>query len=569
MLEAGRRLRGQSSWHLESEETLDPGYENESSLSLALFCRHQTAGRGQTTPDGPRVWQSGPGHVHLSLCFRGGAEAGGALACGQVLAEFLAGMLGFPPTLIWPNDLMVDGKKIAGILCESLQVASDRYLIVGIGLNIHGENIPPQACYLNRWIQGSADARQVAASITETFLSRPAQWLEHPIAGSLSQYMPQKGLLMVREVGQDGDGEARDQNQDRSHTYLWQGLDHRGHMVVRSLCGDDWAVDGAAAEPTTSKGLISFASSYHAPKFAFIRASKVPCIWMEAGHSRLKAEVSTDWHAPQRQKAWRLEDILSGSGEVSSGWIQELSLWVGGGTEGWTESILPVYLAESGDRDFLQALIAALRSASQFELVLVTPKTLRLRLPKISSAQMGFDRICFLEGILASNYLAHCSDWFMAVSFGTAVTVDFCTRGGEFLGGAIMPGHQLAAAGLRSISSLAHLKADLKASTSSSQLALSSEEAIRAGLMAEKLGAVGYMFHHACGDFDGDLWPQIYVQGGGWSQFRDGLGPYLEAILAGLRAETRLPLGIKITDDISVMSGIRILAMSGVRAAGH
>lgn len=544
MLEAGRCLRGQSSWHFESEEILN--HRHESSLSLALFCRHQTAGRGQTTPEGPREWQSGPGHVHLSLCFRGGAEAKGALACGNVLAEFLAGMLGFAPTLIWPNDITIDGKKLAGILCESLQVASDRYLIVGIGLNIHGENIPPGACYLNRWIQDTANPRQVATGITEAFLSR------RPTAGGLSSlYMPQKGLLMVSEP-QAGDKNC-DKNPDRLHTYLWQGLDHHGHMVVKGLCGDDLA--GESAEQGTASKSLTFASSFDAPKFAFRSTSKVPCIWMEAGHSRIKVEVCTDWHSKaQRHKAWRLVDLISGSA-VSLAWIQELSLWVRRG-ESEFGGVLPVYLAESGDRGFLQALIAALRSEPQFELVLVTPKTFRLRLPKISSEQMGFDRIGFLEGILASNYLASCSDWFMAVSFGTAVTVDFCTRGGEFLGGAIMPGHELSAAGLRSISSLAHLHP----ATTSSQLALSSQEAIRAGLMAEKLGAVGYLFHYACGEFDGDLWPKVYVQGGGQSHFQDELEPYLQAILAGFRKEASLP--VKIVSDISVMSGIRILAMN-------
>lgn len=61
-----------------------------------------------------------------------------ALVAGVAVAETLEFFLGQPPKIKWPNDLLVGGKKIAGILaeswCEGDQV---RFVILGIGVNLN------------------------------------------------------------------------------------------------------------------------------------------------------------------------------------------------------------------------------------------------------------------------------------------------------------------------------------------------------------------------------------------------------------------------------------------------
>jgi BirA family biotin operon repressor/biotin-[acetyl-CoA-carboxylase] ligase len=101
------------------------------------IAEHQTAGRGRAG----RSWLSEPGNsLTFSLAWRYAdglrGLAGLPLTVGVALAETL-GRLGQPVQLKWPNDVLKDGDKLAGILVET-QVAVDgaAWTIVGIGVNL-------------------------------------------------------------------------------------------------------------------------------------------------------------------------------------------------------------------------------------------------------------------------------------------------------------------------------------------------------------------------------------------------------------------------------------------------
>jgi BirA family biotin operon repressor/biotin-[acetyl-CoA-carboxylase] ligase len=104
---------------------------------LLLIAEHQTAGRGRAG----RSWLSSPGNsltFSLAWHFGGGAQrlTGLPLAVGVALAETLA-RLDVQVQLKWPNDLLKDGNKLAGILIET-QAAQDGgvWAVIGVGLNL-------------------------------------------------------------------------------------------------------------------------------------------------------------------------------------------------------------------------------------------------------------------------------------------------------------------------------------------------------------------------------------------------------------------------------------------------
>jgi BirA family biotin operon repressor/biotin-[acetyl-CoA-carboxylase] ligase len=105
----------------------------------------QTHGRGRLG----RVWQSPPGeNLYFSTVLRPAISPQHAapitLAAGVAVAEALT-RIGAAPTLKWPNDVLVSGKKIAGILSEmSTRGMRLEHVIVGIGVNVlsHPPELP-------------------------------------------------------------------------------------------------------------------------------------------------------------------------------------------------------------------------------------------------------------------------------------------------------------------------------------------------------------------------------------------------------------------------------------------
>jgi BirA family transcriptional regulator, biotin operon repressor / biotin---[acetyl-CoA-carboxylase] ligase len=99
----------------------------------------QTAGRGR---DG-RTWHSPPGGVWLALLLRPRATLLGIMSirAGLVLADVVDELAGRPVArLKWPNDVLVDDRKLAGVLCEGRwQGETLQWLTIGLGVNVANE----------------------------------------------------------------------------------------------------------------------------------------------------------------------------------------------------------------------------------------------------------------------------------------------------------------------------------------------------------------------------------------------------------------------------------------------
>jgi BirA family transcriptional regulator, biotin operon repressor / biotin---[acetyl-CoA-carboxylase] ligase len=104
---------------------------------VLLLARHQTAGRGRAG----RSWQSQAGQsLTFSLAWKFQrplhALVGLPLAIGVALAETLASF-GVDVKLKWPNDVLLQGRKLAGVLIESAAAGgSGSWAVIGIGINL-------------------------------------------------------------------------------------------------------------------------------------------------------------------------------------------------------------------------------------------------------------------------------------------------------------------------------------------------------------------------------------------------------------------------------------------------
>ena len=106
---------------------------------LVLLADAQTAGKGRLG----RTWQASPGSsLLLSMLFRPALSASQGprltMCVGLGAAAAVEEITGLPVQLKWPNDLLLHGKKLAGVLTET-QLEGDRlaFAVVGLGLNVN------------------------------------------------------------------------------------------------------------------------------------------------------------------------------------------------------------------------------------------------------------------------------------------------------------------------------------------------------------------------------------------------------------------------------------------------
>jgi BirA family biotin operon repressor/biotin-[acetyl-CoA-carboxylase] ligase len=106
----------------------------------------QTVGRGRLG----RTWSSPKGAgIYVSVLLRPALPPGElpqiTLSTAVAVVRALARAVQVTPGIKWPNDLILNGKKLGGILTE-METESDqiRYLVVGMGLNINNPDFPPE-----------------------------------------------------------------------------------------------------------------------------------------------------------------------------------------------------------------------------------------------------------------------------------------------------------------------------------------------------------------------------------------------------------------------------------------
>ena len=103
-----------------------------------MLAESQTVGRGRLG----RAWSSPVGGVWLSLLLRPNLVPYKAqlitLMAAVAAVEATQAVAGIQPGIKWPNDLLINGKKVAGILTEvSAEMERVNYLVLGLGINVN------------------------------------------------------------------------------------------------------------------------------------------------------------------------------------------------------------------------------------------------------------------------------------------------------------------------------------------------------------------------------------------------------------------------------------------------
>ena len=154
---------------------------------LLVWALEQKAGKGRRG----RAWISPPGNLYSSILLRPGRSlgeiAGLGFAAALAIRDSLVSWGARDVALKWPNDVLVGGNKIAGVLLESCADGSGKipeWVVVGAGINLasHPEGMEFPATSL---AAGGRPAPDPAEAL-ETYVAAFARWRAHWLDGGLS-----------------------------------------------------------------------------------------------------------------------------------------------------------------------------------------------------------------------------------------------------------------------------------------------------------------------------------------------------------------------------------------------
>jgi len=196
---------------------------------LVVGADRQGAGRGRRG----RPWLAAPGHALLvSALLRPGVPPVDAGLLPIVVAVGVADALGPGARIAWPNDLLIRGRKVAGILCEmSADQERVAWAVAGIGINVRSAPALEEA----RWEPGAlADlgpppARaDLLVDLLAALGRRYAQWLGEGGEPVLAAYA-ERDALAGREVAVA--------LADEEVLGRCEGLDDLGRLRLRTPAG--------------------------------------------------------------------------------------------------------------------------------------------------------------------------------------------------------------------------------------------------------------------------------------------------------------------------------------------
>lgn len=190
-----------------------------------IVAEQQTAGRGRRG----NVWVSEPGNVYASLLQPDPAPRAhitelsfvAALAVHDTISA-VAPQLAARVSLKWPNDVLIDGAKVAGILIEGEGAAA----IIGIGINCRTHpQATPYPCTDLAELGAAAAAADVFTALTGAMQRRIVQWERGANFGAIREDW------LTRAVGVGS--AVRVRLPDREIDGHFDGLDEAGRLILR------------------------------------------------------------------------------------------------------------------------------------------------------------------------------------------------------------------------------------------------------------------------------------------------------------------------------------------------
>lgn len=209
---------------------------------LVVVADEQTSGRGRSG----RIWMAPPGSSLLcSILLRPSVApervSSLPLIVGIAVAETIESFVRVPCALKWPNDVLLDGRKIAGILLQSrVGAAGVEFVNVGVGINV--STMPselPDGAVSIRSAGGCADRDAALARLIERLAAHYAAYCDAAGRPDLSSWRERAAMtgerISVARGGEIVQG-------------MFEGIEDDGRLRLRRDDGDVLVLDSGDVE---------------------------------------------------------------------------------------------------------------------------------------------------------------------------------------------------------------------------------------------------------------------------------------------------------------------------------
>jgi BirA family biotin operon repressor/biotin-[acetyl-CoA-carboxylase] ligase len=205
-----------------------------------VVAEEQTAGRGRAG----RAWHSERGTgIYVTILLRPKLAPVQAplltMMAGISARTAVAAITGLPVDLKWPNDLMIAGKKLGGILTEMhAEPTAVKFVIVGMGLNVNQEKFPAElagaATSLRAETGRNYSRLEILLRLLREFESDYNRLLHEGVAGVVKRFAEVSSYAHGKKV--------RVETGTETFTGMTAGLTAEGLLLVERAAGDIFTV---------------------------------------------------------------------------------------------------------------------------------------------------------------------------------------------------------------------------------------------------------------------------------------------------------------------------------------
>lgn len=233
----------------DTDRNLDPVEARE---GLLVIGEEQTAGKGRIG----RKWESPAGEsVYFSFMLKPKVDPAHVpaltLVMGLSVAQAVRSVLAQTARIKWPNDIVIHGKKICGILTEAQagQGGLD-YVVIGTGINVNNQKFPPElkdATSLALEEGKRVPRALILAAVMKAFHSNYRKFCE---AGDMSTLVSDYDFLLV-----DKDEKVRIEDPRVPYVAVSRGIDEYGRLNVER---EDGTKEKIATGEVSVRGIYGY-----------------------------------------------------------------------------------------------------------------------------------------------------------------------------------------------------------------------------------------------------------------------------------------------------------------------